>query len=231
MSDEMKVIMERWDRFLLQESAGEADVSKAIVSMFDLDKAEDQIEDEASQNDKLNEIVLTGGIALAIFTKMIGTLALGGLLAQISNWFHKKITGEKSEFIERFSKIVEEAAGTLATLGLNKIVKTYIKQNIFDEDKRQDYIKITEQISTIIVFIITLGAAGTEVYQGAKEAGGLANYIVELAKSSGIENVNAMSSLADLFENSIDVGENTFKATSFIKQSIKTILQSLGGTS
>ena len=37
--------------------------------------------------------------------------------------------------------------------------------------------------------------------------------------------------LADLFENSIDVGENTFKATSFIKQSIKTILQSLGGTS
>ena len=96
MSDEMKVIMERWDRFLLQESAGEADVSKAIVSMFDLDKAEDQIEDEASQNDKLNEIVLTGGIALAIFTKMIGTLALGGLLAQISNWFHKKITGEKA---------------------------------------------------------------------------------------------------------------------------------------
>tara|TARA_R110000823_G_C15729636_1_gene479604 strand:+ start:1 stop:696 length:696 start_codon:yes stop_codon:yes gene_type:complete len=231
MSNEMKVIMERWDRFLLQESAGEADVSKAIVSMFDLDKAEDQIEDEASQNDKLNEFVLTGGIALAIFTKMIGTLALGGLLAQISNWFHKKITGEKSQFVERFSKIVEEAASTLATLGLNKIIKTYIRQNIFDEDKKQDYIKITEQVSTIIVFIITLGAAGTEVYQGAKEAGGLANHIAELAKSSGIENVDAMSSLADLFENSIDVGENTFKATGFIKQSIKIILQSLGGTS
>ena len=231
MPNDMKVIMERWDKFLLQESAGEADVSKAIVSMFDLDKAEDQIEDEAKKNDKLNEVVLTGGIALAIFTKMVGTLALGGLLGEISNWFHKRITGSSSDFLKSFTEIVEEAAGTLATLGLNKIVKVYIKQNIFEPEDREKYIKITEQVTKIIVFIITLGAAGKEVIQGAKEAGGLAAYISDLARSSGIQNVDAMSSLADLFENSIDVGENTFKATKFIKQSISTMLQSLGGSS
>ena len=36
MSKEMKIIMERWDRFVVKEAAAEADVSKAIVSMFDL---------------------------------------------------------------------------------------------------------------------------------------------------------------------------------------------------
>ena len=96
MSNDMKVIMENWDRFLLQEAAGEAEVSKAIVSMFDLDKAEDQIEKETEDKQDLNEVILTGGIAFAIFTKMVGTLALGGLLGQISNWFYKKIPGSSS---------------------------------------------------------------------------------------------------------------------------------------
>ena len=229
MSNNMKVIMENWDRFLLQEVASEADVSRAIVSMFDLDKAEDQIEKETQEKQKLNEVIATG-IALTIFTKIVGTLALGGLLGQISNWFHKKVTGSNSDFIKRFTEIVEEAAGTLATLGLNKIVKTYIRQNVFEPEDKEKYIKITNQVTKIIVFIITLGAAGTEVIQGAKEAGGLANYIADLARSAGIENVDAMSSLADLFENAIDVGENTFNAAKFVKKALEVTMRLLRGS-
>ena len=230
MSNDMKVIMENWDRFLLQEAAGEAEVSKAIVSMFDLDKAEDQIEKETEDKQDLNEVILTGGIAFAIFTKMVGTLALGGLLGQISNWFYKKITGSSSEFLKSFTEIVEEAAGTLATLGLNKIVKVYIKQNVFEPEDKEKYIKITDQVTKIIVFIITLGAAGKEIIQGAKEAGGLAAYIADLARSAGIENVDAMSSLADLFENAIDAGENTFNAAKFVKRALEVTMRLLRGS-
>jgi hypothetical protein len=229
MPNNMKVIMERWDRFLLQEAASEADVSKAIVSMFDLDKAEDQIEKETQEKQKLNEVIATG-IALTIFTKIVGALALGGVLGEISNWFHKKVTGSNNDFIERFTEIVEEAAETLATLGLNKIVKTYIRQNIFVPEDRQRYIETTNRVTKTIVFIITLGAAGTEVIQGAKEAGGLANYIADLARSAGIENIEAMSSLTDLFENSIDAGENTFKAAKFVKKALEATMRLLRGT-
>lgn len=230
MSNDMKVIMENWDRFLLQEAAGEADVSKAIVSMFDLDKAEDQIEKETEDKQDLNEVILAGGVAFAIFTKMVGTLALGGLLGQISNWFYKRVTGSSSDFLKSFTEIVEEAAGTLATLGLNKIVKTYIRQNVFEPEDREKYIKITNQVTKIIVFIITLGAAGKEIIQGAKEAGGLANYIADLARSAGIENVDAMSSLADLFENAIDAGENTFNAAKFVKRALEVTMRLLRGS-
>ena len=160
---------------------------------------------------------------------MVGTLALGGLLGQISNWFYKRVTGSSSEFLKSFTEIVEEAAGTLATLGLNKIVKTYIRQNVFEPEDREKYIKITNQVTKIIVFIITLGAAGKEIIQGAKEAGGLANYIAELARSAGIENVDAMSSLADLFENAIDTGENTFNAAKFVKRALEVTMRLLRG--
>lgn len=222
MSKQMKVIMENWDRFLVQEAADEAAVSDAIVSMFDLNIAEKEIEKETQGKQELKEVI-TAGIALAIFTKMVGALASGGLLLKISNWFHEKATGSESDFIKRFTIIVEEATGTLATLGLNKIVETYIRQNVFVAEEKEKYIKITNQVTKIIVFIITLGAAGTEIIQGAKEAGGLANYITELASSSGIKDAKAVSSLIDIFENVLDAGETTFNAAKFVKKAFGAV--------
>ena len=231
MSKDMKLIMENWNKYLLNEAAGEADVAKAIVGMFDLDKAEDEIEKETEE---VNEIIgagaLTAGFAATVFVKIVGTLALGGLLGQISNWFHQKITGGSSNFIKSFTEIVEEAAGTLATLGLNKIVKVYINKKVLDPADKDKYIERTNQVAKIIVFIITLAAGAIEVYNGAKEAGGLSAYIIELAKSSGIQDMEAVRSVIDLFELSMDTGENSFKATQFIQKAISAIAQLLRGT-
>ncbi len=225
---EMKLIMENWNKYLLKE-ADEGAVANAIVGMFDLDKAEDQIEKESEGKQDLEEIVVSGAIAATIFTKMVGTLALGGLLGKISNWFKEKLTGSRANFIDSFTEIVESAARTLATLGLNKIVNVYIRQNVFDSDKKQEYQKLTQQVSNIIVFIITLGAAGTEVYNGAKEAGGLAKYISELARASGITDLNAVANLYELFETSVDAGEGTFNAVKFLKAALQSVSTYLRG--
>jgi len=225
---EMKLIMERWDGYLLTE-ADESAVADAILDMFDLDKAEDQIEKETEGKQQLEEIVVTGAVAAAIFTKMVGTLALGAVLGSVSNWFHKKLTGSRSDFINSFTEVVQDAARTLATLGLNKIVDAYIRQNVFDPAKRADYQEITQQVSNIIVFVITVGAAGTEIYNGAKEAGGLPKYIAELARASDITDLNAIKNLADLFETSVDATEGTFKGAQFLKAAIGSIAEYLRG--
>jgi hypothetical protein len=225
---EMKLIMENWNKYLLKE-ADESAVANAIVDMFDLDKAEDQIEKESEGKQELEEIVVSGAIAATIFTKMVGTLALGGLLGKISNWFKEKLTGSRANFVDSFTEIVESAARTLATLGLNKIVNVYIRQNVFDSDKKQEYQKLTEQVSNIIVFIITLGAAGTEVYNGAKDAGGLARYISELARASGITDLNSIANLYELFETSVDTGEGTFNSVKFLKGALQSVSTYLRG--
>jgi hypothetical protein len=224
----MKLIMENWNKYLLKE-ADESAVANAIVDMFDLDKAEDQIEKESEGKQELEEIVVSGAIAATIFTKMVGTLALGGLLGKISNWFKEKLTGSRANFVDSFTEIVESAARTLATLGLNKIVNVYIRQNVFDSDKKQEYQKLTEQVSNIIVFIITLGAAGTEVYNGAKDAGGLARYISELARASGITDLNSIANLYELFETSVDTGEGTFNSVKFLKGALQSVSTYLRG--
>ena len=58
----------------------------------------------------------------------------------------------------------------------------------------------------------------------------MAAYIADLARAAGIENVDAMSSLADLFENAIDAGENTFNAAKFVKRALEVTMRLLRGS-
>ena len=72
-------------------------------------------------------------------------------------------------------------------------------------------------MAKVIVFVICLGAAGSEIVEGAKEAGGISDYLAKLATEAGVGDLSGALNLGDLFESAVDVAEGSFNALKFIK--------------
>jgi flagellar basal body-associated protein FliL len=229
MSKEMKVIMENWDKFLLEENVDTSVPSKVIVSMFDFDQIEKNVKDEINDEQDLNEVIGTG-IAVSIFIKLIGGLALGSLLFKFANWMKKVFTGTESQVLKKWEEGLEEATKTLGTLGMNRVVKHLIDAKIADPNQANEYKEKVDLISGFIVFIICTGAAANEIYKGAEAAGGLTNFFKQLAQKAGISDSSAIGSLYELFESTLDAAEGSFDAINYIKKSLAWLKNYLQGT-
>jgi flagellar basal body-associated protein FliL len=229
MSKEMKVIMENWDKFLLEENVDTSVPSKVIVSMFDFDEIEKNVKDEINDEQDLNEVIATG-IAVSIFIKLIGGLGLGSLIFKFANWMKKIFTGTESQVFKKWEDGLEEATKTLGTLGMNRIVKHLIDAKVADPNQANEYKEKVDLISGLIVFIICSGAAANEIYKGAEAAGGLSNFFKELAQKAGITDSSAIQSLYELFDSTLDVGEGSFDTIKYIKNALAWLKNYLQGT-
>ena len=208
--------MENWRSYLDENQA-----TSQVIAGFDIEKAAKEIEAELEKQTadrQLNEELFTlSALAVTVFVKIVGTLALGAMLAKAAAWFEEKRTGNQSEFVKRFENVMQDAAGTVATLGINKIAKAIIKFIPMSSATKDKINKIIEGITKVIVFVICIGAAGQEIVQGAKEAGGIPNFISDLASKAGLDSLDSAVNLGQLFETSLDTAEGTFDGVKFAK--------------
>ena len=194
------------------------------------------------QTEELASLLTLGWVAKFIFTKLLGAVVIGTVISRISTLFVEhyrkyKLSQQqfdpndpqsavinsdehKANFLRGFTAFLEEAARTIGTAGVNIIGKKVVDKFVRDEQKRQNIKSIISGISTLIVFVITLGASGNELMQGVKESGTLKAYILELARASGggLDKLSTMTAIGDMFELSADATEGTFKAGLFFKK-------------
>jgi len=233
------LIMEEWRQhqsILLTEAALSAvtsefekafeEAAKEIAAELEqtAKKSGQSTEDILESGEQLEEAAVFGTtLVLLFFTKVVGTLALGALLTSLASFFVNKYqlgTREGAERLKIFGDFMETAAKQIGTFGMDKVGRWLVTKFVRDPAKKEAYLKSIDLVSRVIVFIICLGAAGNELKAGAEASKGVSLYFADLVKGAGIESVDSMQAVGDLFENFTD-------ATEFVTKSFKLIAKAL----
>ncbi len=243
------------DQILISENVFKAPIANVANELEGIFKkaSEEQKQGEGEkdlQTEELASLLTLGWVAKFIFTKLLGAVVISAIISKVSTLFvehYRKyklsqqqfdpndpqsaivdVDEHKANFLRGFTTFLEESAKTIGTAGVYLIGKKVVDKYVRDEQKKQRIKNIISGISTLIVFVITLGAAGNELIQGVKEAGTLKAYILELANASGggLGKLSTMTAIGDVFELSADATEGTFKAGQFFKKIGATLVRS-----
>lgn len=199
MSNEMKLIMESWRANAIQESEGT--------------KIADEILKDLEQEQQLDEAVFTVAAMLVGFIIKIATkAAMLSAIAKFGSFAKKKITGNPSSVLDNFSLYAEQASKHLATLGIPagaaKLMQSRLVRSYLGDAQATKWSNWFRQVEKVLAFLILLTAAGFEIYNGIKEAGGsVGEMIKQLAQKSGIKDAQSLEALDNLVDRLVDSGE------------------------
>lgn len=253
MSNDMKLIMESWRSYNQEQSlinenvAAQAwdEVAKELDAVFQKAAEEKKDKPKELQQEEVASLLTLGWVLKFIFTKLLGAIVISAVISKVATSFveyYRKYKQSqraydpedvidpeehKAMFLRAFTSFLEESAKTIATGGAYQLGTKVVDKWITNREKKEKLKKAISAISSLMVFIITLGAAGSELLEGIEEAGTIKGYILDLAKSAGggLESLPTLTAIGDIFELSADVTEGTFKTGAFFKRLVSELIR------
>jgi len=208
MSNDMKLIMENWNKFALNE------VDSDLQKFFDaVEYNVEELEDEKGKQPQ-NEVVVSTALLWSIMT----TGAAAGALVEFFLKKLKKFAKEEyrvdpetetseEKVLEKAIKVVANLKNGISTLGLHTLAKFLLpKLGLFGSDQAQ---KQLDQVSNALSLI--LGIAGLVVsgysatIRAAAEGQGAAQGLVKALSASFDMTTDQVNKLMDIFDNASDI--------------------------
>ena len=213
MSKEMKLIMENWNKFVIEEemlTEVDADLQKFLAAVED--NVEDLKDEEGKQPQ--NEFVVS---SLLLFKVMTTGAAIGALIEFIFKKMKKfakeeyrldpEIETNEEKALEKAIKVTANLKNSIATLGLHTIAKFLLpKVGLFNSQEAQ---KQLDQVANGIALI--LGLCGlvisgyTSSIKAAAEGKSFAQGLIQTLSSAFDMTSEQVDKLLDIFDNASDI--------------------------
>lgn len=181
-------------------------------------------------------------VILPFFFKLIGGAALSAAIAKGGAWWAQQVgDADAAERLDKLGNLLEWITKTMITGGIfrgaDKVVNWYfgkkcqqlqgypqnpdaLRCNSDDLKTRRKWktrINVTEKV---IVLGVLMTISATDLWQSAKEAGGLARALGDMFLKAGLEDQTAQQALIDTFGAALDTAgaADTAKSAAFNRQ-------------